>query len=123
MGEKAAILIVDDNANLCSIMALILKSYDYTITTAGNGQEAVDKVREQPFDVILMDIKMPVMGGVESLQIIKEMRPEAVVVMMTAYAREDIVQEAMQKGAYDIYDKPVDIDKFIEVVESVTGKK
>lgn len=123
MEEKATILIVDDNEGFCSIMARILKSYDYTVTTAYNGLEAVEKVREQPFDVILMDIRMPIMGGVESLVRIKEMRPEAVVVMQTAYAVEELVQEAMQKGAWGIFDKPLDIDKFIEIVEGVTNRR
>jgi len=121
--EKAGILIVDDNADICAIMALILKFQGYTVTTACNGQEAIEKVREHPFDVILMDIRMPIMDGVESCKRIKKMRPEAVVVMMTAYAVEDLVQEALREGAYGVFYKPVDIDKIVELIEGVRDKK
>lgn len=123
MEEKASILIVDDNADICAIMSLILKFQSYTVTTACNGLEAIEKVREHPFDVILMDIKMPVMDGVESCKRIKKMRPEAVVVMMTAYAVEDLVKEALREGAYGVFYKPVDIDKIVELIEGVRDKK
>jgi len=123
MAEKASILIVDDNADICSIMSLILKFQGYTVTTASNGLEATEKVREHPFDAIFMDIMMPIMDGVKSCKIIKKMRPEAVVVMMTAYAVEDLVQEALREGACDVFYKPVDIDKMVDLIEGLRAKK
>jgi DNA-binding NtrC family response regulator len=115
--EKAGILIVDDNTSLCQTMSFILGRKGYNVTTAKDGLEALARVKEKPFNMVFMDIKMPLMGGVETYKRIKKVRPEAVVVMMTAYAVEDLVQEALQEGAYDIIYKPLDIEKVLALIE------
>jgi len=117
MEQKASILIVDDNVSLCRTLSLVLGRQGYAVNTAKDGLEAIERVKEQPFDMIFMDIKMPLVDGVETYQRIKEIRREAVVVMMTAYAVEEMVQEALEKGAYAIIYKPVDIEKAVALVE------
>jgi two-component system response regulator HydG len=117
MAGKADILIVDDNVSQCKTMSLILRHKGYTVATASNGPEAIDKVQARPFDVIFMDIKMPLMNGVETYRRIKEIRPEAVVMMMTAYAVEDLVQQALEEGAHGIVYKPLDIERMLTIVE------
>ncbi len=72
---------------------------------------------ERPFDTVFMDIKMPSMDGVAAYRGIKRIRPGAVVVMMTAYAVDDLVDEALQEGAYGILYKPLDIERVIAVIE------
>ena len=91
MGEKGSILIVDDNISLCRTISFVLKHKGYAATTAKDGLEAIERVKERSFDMIFMDIKMPIMDGVETYKRIKKIRPEAMVVMMTAYAVEDLV--------------------------------
>ncbi len=115
--EKASILIVDDNTSLCQTMSFILGRKGYAVTTAKDGLEALARVKEKPYNLIFMDIKMPLMDGVETYKRIKKVRPQAVVVMMTAYAVEDLVQEALQGGAYDIIYKPLDIEKVFALIE------
>ncbi len=115
--EKAGILIVDDNTSLCQTMSFILGRKGYAVTTARDGLEALARVKKRPFNMVFMDIKMPLMDGVETYKRIKKVRPEAVVVMMTAYAVEDLVQEALQEGAYDIIYKPLDIEKVLALIE------
>lgn len=122
MEEKASILIVDDNINLCKTMSFTLRHKGYEVTTASSGLEAIEMVKERPFHVIFIDIKMPLMGGVETYKRIKEIRPDTVVMMMTAYAVEELVQEALHKGAYGIVYKPVDIEKAVEVIEESMGR-
>ncbi len=117
MEDKASILIVDDNVSLVRTMSFVLKRKGFTVVTAKDGLEAIEKVREMPFDIILLDIRMPIMDGVETHRRIKKIRPEAVVVMMTAYSVEDMVREALQDGAYGVIYKPVDIDKVIALIE------
>lgn len=117
MSDKPHILIVDDNISLCKTTSLILKRKGYVVTMAQDGVEAIEKVKEQVFDMIFMDIKMPVMNGVETYKKIKQIKPEAVVMMMTAYAVEDLVEEALQQGAYGIIYKPLDIDKMLTTIE------
>jgi DNA-binding NtrC family response regulator len=103
--------------------ALILERKGYAVTTSRDGREAIEKVQEQPFDMIFMDIKMPLMDGVEAYRRVKEIRPEAVVMMMTAYAVEDLVQQALEEGAYGILYKPLDMEKVIAVIEEAKRAK
>jgi two-component system response regulator HydG len=123
VGEKASILIVDDNISLCKTMSFVLGRKGCDVAMAKEGFEAIERVKERPFEMIFMDIKMPLMDGVETYQRIKEIRPEAVVVMMTAYAVEEMVQEALEEGAYAIIYKPVDIEKAVALVEEAREAK
>jgi len=121
--DKACILVVDDNIGLCKSMRLILGHKGYAVTLAGDGPEAIEKVKEEPFDIIFMDIKMPLMDGVETYRRIKKIRPEATVMMMTAYTVEDLVQQALEEGAYGIIYKPLDIEKVVALVEEAKKVK
>jgi two-component system response regulator HydG len=118
MVAKSQILIVDDNPNFRKTMELILNYNGYKIASAKGGFEAIESVKETPFDAILMDIKMPELNGVDTYRRIKEIRPEAVVVMMTAYALEGLIQEAKQEGAYGVLFKPLNIDEVIDMIEA-----
>ena len=121
MNETASILIVDDNINLAKTMSYILKRKGYTVATAKDGKEAIEKIKENFFDIVFMDIKMPLMNGVEAFKKIKKIKPETTVIMMTAYAVEDLVQEALKEGAYGIIYKPLDIDIMVNLIRRVRG--
>lgn len=121
--QKASVLIVDDDAGLCKTMSLVLRRKGYAVTTAKDGPEALGMVRDRAFDIIFLDIKMPVMDGVETYRRIKKIRPETVVVMMTAYAVEDLVQDALREGAYSVMYKPLDMDKVVTLIDEATGTK
>ncbi len=123
MEDRASILIVDDNLSLCKTMSFVLERKGYGVTTARDGPSAIEKIQESAFDIIFMDIKMPVMDGVETYKKIKNIRPEAVVIMMTAYAVEDLVQEALQEGAFGVIYKPLDIEKVVTLIESAREEK
>jgi two-component system response regulator HydG len=117
MGQRGSILIVDDDISQCKTMSFVLRRKGYAVATVTDGAAAIERVQEQPFDMIFMDIKMPLMDGVETYRRIKITRPGAVVVMMTAYAVEDLVQEAIQEGAYGVIYKPLDIEKVVALIE------
>lgn len=123
MEHKANILIVDDNISLCKTMSFVLERKGYAVTTSKDGPEAIERVKERSFDVVFMDIKMPFMDGVEAYKKIKKIRPQAAVVMMTAYSVEDLVQEALREGAYGIIYKPLDIEKVVALIEEVREAK
>lgn len=123
MERKASILIVDDNISLCKTMSFILGRKGYTAATAKDGLEAIEKVKEKAFDIIFIDIKMPLMDGVETHRRIKEIRPEAVAVMMTGYAVEDLVEQALQEGAYGVIYKPLDMEKVVALIETARQGK
>ncbi|MBI9046867.1 MAG: response regulator [Anaerolineaceae bacterium] len=123
MSKKTHILIVDDNLGLSRSTTLILEHKGYVVTTANNGLEAIEKVTERSFDIIFLDIKMPLMNGVETHRKIKQIRPEAVVMMMTAYSVEDLIQQALMEGAYGVLYKPLDIEKVIAVINKAHEDK
>ena len=117
MEEKASVLIVDDNMSLLKTMSFVLIHKGYAVTTAEDGAKAIEVVKEKPFDVIFMDIKMPLMNGVQTYRQIKKTRPDAVVMMMTAYSVEDLVKDALEEGAYGIIYKPMDIEEVVAIIE------
>lgn len=123
MEKRANILIVDDNISLAKTMSLILKRKGYEATTAPDGLVAIKRIKERPFDLIFMDIKMPLMDGVQIYRKIKKIRPETIVIMMTAYAVENLVAQALKEGAYGIIYKPLDIEKMISLIEKSRKKK
>jgi len=117
MPKQISVLIVDDDANFCSTLSKILGKKGYVTTTAENGRRAIEVVKENPIDVILMDIKMPVMGGVEAYKNIKQIRPSAVVIFMTAFSIDDLVKDVIKDGAYALIKKPFDIDTVVNMIE------
>ena len=123
MEKKASILIVDDNVSLCKTMSFVLEHKGYAVTTVNSGYEAVERAQGKSFDMVFMDIKMPLMNGVETFKKLKGIRPGATVVMMTAYSVEELVQEALQEGAYGILYKPLDIEKVISIIDESKKSK
>ncbi len=95
----------------------------YVTTTATDGLDAIERVKKEHFDMIIMDIKMPLMNGVETYRMIKKIRPDTVVLMMTAYAVDKLVQEALEEGAYGIVYKPLDIEKVVSIIKKAKNTK
>ncbi len=114
---KVSILIVDDDASFRETLSAILDAKGYLVVDAGDGFEAIQRAKEMPFNFILMDIKMPGINGIETYKEIKKVRPEATVMMMTAYAVEDLVREALKEGASGVVYKPFDIEELVGVIE------
>ena len=123
MKEKASILIVDDNVSLFKAMSFVLERKGYSVTTAKDGDEAIEKIKNKPFDIIFMDIKMPIMDNVETYKMVKKIRPESVVLMMAAYTVDNLIQEALEEGAYGIVYRSRDIDRTVALIERVSEAK
>jgi two-component system, OmpR family, phosphate regulon sensor histidine kinase PhoR len=114
-GEK--ILIVDDEADIALILKLQLEDFGYKTVRARDGIEALEHIGREKFALILLDIKMPRMDGMQVLGRIQQEHPDAGVVMMTAHGSEDIAVEAMKKGAIDYIAKPFSTDDLVKKVE------
>ena len=111
------ILIVDDDPAHCRMLEAVLGSEKYETRCAPDGQSAVEAVAKRFYDLILMDIRMNRVGGMEALRKIKEISPDIPIVMMTAYASIDTAVKAMKSGAYDYLTKPLDIDELKILVD------
>ena len=118
--RKPLILIAEDVESNYKLLEIILKK-EYELLWAKNGREAVDYALEHHPDAVLMDIKMPVMDGIEALKEIKAMDPGAKVVMCSAMGQEAMVVEAIKLGALDFIVKPFKPDRILQTVKKVLG--
>ena len=114
---KSKILIVDDEETHCRMLETVLSAEGYETTSVLDGRAAIDAVKAEFFDLILMDIRMAHVGGIEALEQIKTLNPEIPILMMTAYSSVATAVKAMKSGAYDYLTKPLDIDELILLVE------
>ena len=122
MSDKLKILVVDDNEEFCRNVTDILELKGYEVMSAYDGFKGLEAVKENGFNLVLMDVKMPVMDGVEAYKKIKEIAADTPVIMVTAFAVEDLIREALQQGAYGSLKKPIDFDQLLELIEQATGK-
>jgi len=111
------VLIVDDDPELRETLADVLEMAGFGVETAGGGEEAIMKVKERSFDVVLLDIKLPGMNGVDTFKAIKKISPETRAIMMTAYAMEALINEALSACAFTVLYKPFEPDKVLELIE------
>ena len=113
------ILVVDDDAAHGRMLNTLMTDWGYEIHQADDGTTAVEMVKAQPFDMILMDMKMVKMSGMEALQMIKTYNPSLPVIIMTAYSSVNTAVEALKIGAYDYLTKPLDFDKLRLTIERI----
>jgi DNA-binding NtrC family response regulator len=104
--QKLSILIVDDEEDILNVLKLILTKEGYQVDTALDGKQALQLFRKKSYDIVLTDLRMPEIDGMELLERIKEIRPETEVLIMTAYASVESAVLAMKKGAADYIVKP-----------------
>jgi len=116
-----AILIVDDEKNYPPILSAILKEEGFETLTAFSGEEALEILKDSDVDLVLTDMKMPFMDGIELLERIKDKDSELPVIMMTAHGTVEKAVEAMQKGAYNYIMKPFDNERLIIYVNKATA--
>jgi DNA-binding NtrC family response regulator len=121
-GKKASILVVDDEKSLRDSIRILLEE-EYNVFIAKNSKEAVEKIKNNPIDVVLLDVRMPEIDGIETLKIIKGIDSSIEVIMVTAVVMVKKAVQAIRLGAYDYITKPFDIDSLQEQVEKALEKK
>jgi two-component system, NtrC family, response regulator HydG len=112
------IMIVDDDQDLAESLADLLHAHGYQVEIANNGQDAVTQASARDFDIAFMDVRMPVMNGVDSFFAIKKIKPQARIVMMTGF-KEPILEKAIHAGAEGPLHKPFGIEQILKLVETV----
>lgn len=121
--SKGNILIVDDEESIRYILQRVLASEGYECTVASNGKEALKKAGKQDFDVVLLDIKMPKLSGMEVLPRIVAKHPDTCVVMTTAVVDMPTALTALNLGAYDYLTKPFNLDELSTRIEEVLERR
>ena len=100
--HKPKVLVVDDQKGMRLTLAAILDDQGYDVTEVEDGYRAIEVLEQVPFDLVFMDIKMPGINGVQTFREMKKIVPKSVVVMMTGFAVEDLIKEALDEGALSV---------------------
>lgn len=120
---KARILIVDDEPSFAQGLAERLELRGYDVATAWTGEDAVDMIGRYLFDVVILDVALPGMGGMEVLEEIKRLKPLTEVIMLTGHATVETAIQGMKSGAYDYLTKPYELDDLVTKIERARARK
>jgi two-component system response regulator HydG len=111
MIEKSTVLVVDDDHAHRTMLNTLISGWGYAVSEADDGSTALEKVKETSFDLVLMDVRMVRVSGLEALETIKSYNPAIPVIIMTAYSSVETAVAALKQGAHDYLTKPLDFDK------------
>ncbi|MEX2287169.1 MAG: response regulator [Planctomycetaceae bacterium] len=120
--QPARILVVDDDVDTCRNLADILSDIGYQVDVAHDGRVALRMVRDKPYDIALLDLKMPGMDGVTLYREIRKLRADTVAMIVTAYATNEAATEALEAGAWQVLPKPIDLSRLLPLVEEASGQ-
>lgn len=123
MLRKPKVLVVDDEERFRTTLAKMLAAQGLAVQTAASGEEAMEKLQAGPWDIVLLDIRMPGMGGLKTLSAIKEASPLTEVIVLSGHASLDAAMELMQRGAYDYLLKPCPVEEVLAKIEGAFEKK
>jgi DNA-binding NtrC family response regulator len=121
MSEK--VLIIDDEQEFTEALAERMTNRGMTVSTSSSAIEGLQSVEEQSFDVVVLDLQMPEMDGIETLKILKKKKPELQVILLTGHATVEKGIEAMKLGAMDLLEKPADMTTLTEKIKKAQAKK
>jgi DNA-binding NtrC family response regulator len=121
--SKEKVLRVDDEMDFLDALSERLRNRDVEVTTATNGSRALELIRDESYDAIILDMMMPGMDGLETLKAIKADRPELQIILLTGHASVDKGIEAMKSGARDFIEKPADIKALMDKIHDARDKK
>src|SRR3974390_3002478 len=116
------VLVVDDDADTCSNLADLFGDLGYAVETAGGGDDALEKARQQPYDLGLLDLRMPGMDGLTLCRQLKQLHPPMVTMIVTAYAATTVHDEARAAGAKHVVSKPVDFPVLLSLIEKALAQ-
>ena len=117
------VLVVDDDRMMAQTLREILEMHDWTVDVAHDGRTAVAKAAGVPYDVVLMDVKMPGLDGVSAFKAMKRARPEVRVVLMTAFAADSMISEAEDEGVLRVLTKPVNVRSLLAYLAGVLSRQ
>lgn len=118
--NRPRVLVVDDQRGMRVTLEGILRDHGHDVATVSDGRQAIDAAKNDSYDLILMDIDMPGMDGVQALREVKKVSPDSLVVMMTGHALDQHVMDALDEGAHSVVFKPFEVDKLLDVMRAAT---
>ena len=123
MTNSGNILVVEDDSSAREVLGVLLRRNEYDVTLAADGQKGIDLLKEREFDIVITDLKMPGVNGLQVLAHCKLLHPDTEVVMVTAYATTETAIAAMKQGAYDYLTKPYKVDEILVTMQRALEKR
>ena len=120
---KVRVLLVDDEEQFVETLALRLEARDFAVATAFKGDQALDYLKGKDVDVVVLDVLMPGLSGIDTLREMKKIRPLTEVIMLTGHATVETAIEGMKLGAFDYLMKPTEIEELVEKITRAQGRK
>jgi DNA-binding NtrC family response regulator len=120
---KIRVLLVDDEEQFVETLAQRLEARDFTVATAFNGDQALEYVKGKDVDVVVLDVLMPGISGIDTLRELKKIRPLTEVIMLTGHATVETAIEGMKLGAFDYLMKPTEIEDLVEKINKAQRRK
>ncbi len=117
------VLLIDDEVGYVNVLSNRLKKRNFQIGKASSGSEAFQLLRQDDFDVAVLDLKMEDMDGIEVLKILKKMAPELVVIMLTGHGSAEAAHQGIQLGAFDYLTKPCELEELIEKIHEAHSQR
>ena len=117
---KRCVLIVDDDRDHADSIADLVAMRGHEVVIAGSDEAGIERFRERDFDLVLMDVKMPGMTGVDAFFELRKLRPDARVIMMTGFSVEQLVDRAVANGAIGVLRKPLAIPQLLQAIETLS---
>ncbi len=121
--ENLSVLIVDDEAEFMETLAKRLRKRKLAVSGVTSGEAALEQLKETPFDIVVLDVKMPGMNGLDTLREIKKSYPLVEVIMLTGHADMEAAIEGMDVGAFDYLMKPIEIDELLYKIQDAHKRK
>jgi len=120
---RPKVLIVDDEERFRKTLSKLLTAQGLEVYSAGSGDEALDLIRKYPVDIVLLDMRMPGMNGIDTLSAIKKIDPLIEVIMLTGHASVDVAVEIMKRGGFEYLLKPCDIDELLVKIDAAFERR
>jgi DNA-binding NtrC family response regulator len=123
LAKKKSILVVDDDIDICTTLVDIFKAEGYDTDAAYTAGIAVEKIQKTNFDILLTDIKMESMDGLQLVKKVTQINPRIIIFMMTAYPRDARVEEAYSSGVVKVFEKPFEVELMLETFKTEIEKR
>ena len=121
--NRPKVLVIDDEEVVRSFFKKLGERKGLDVTVTKNSEQAVEKIKSKSFDVVVVDIRMPIVNGLETFRLIKEIRPDIPVIMMTGSHEDALVEAALSEGALDCVYKPFDLKKMLDTIDRAYKNK
>ncbi|WP_437300378.1 response regulator [Sorangium sp. So ce426] len=120
--DRRRVLVIDDEPDIREALEMFLSGEGYDVATAESGESAVEQAQGRPFDLAITDLRMPGMGGYETLVALKRIHPNLPVIVVTGYASDEATMRCSKEGAFRIVHKPIHLEDLLQIIKAALNE-